>query len=118
MQSGNIQLDGIDVRELQQSSLRRAVAVVPQDTVLFADTILRNIRYGRPDASFEEIEKAAGPPSMLSLLGYCVWEARISVQCRCTPCLAISTLMCRTRCPDLSHVYVCGTRDGAAEEGH
>ncbi|BDA47349.1 Iron-sulfur clusters transporter atm1, mitochondrial [Coccomyxa sp. Obi] len=58
-QSGSIQLDGIDVRELQQSSLRRAVAVVPQDTVLFADTILRNIRYGRPDASFDEIEKAA-----------------------------------------------------------
>ncbi|KAK9905738.1 hypothetical protein WJX75_005420 [Coccomyxa subellipsoidea] len=58
-QSGSIQLDGIDVRELQQSSLRQAVAVVPQDTVLFADTILRNIRYGRPDASFEEIERAA-----------------------------------------------------------
>ncbi|EIE23470.1 ABC family transporter: mitochondrial ATM1-like protein [Coccomyxa subellipsoidea C-169] len=58
-QSGSVQLDGIDVRELQQSSLRGAVAVVPQDTVLFADTILRNIRYGRPDATFQEIERAA-----------------------------------------------------------
>ncbi len=60
LQSGSVQLDGIDVRELQQSSLRGAVAVVPQDTVLFADTILRNIRYGRPDATFQEIERAAG----------------------------------------------------------
>ena len=68
MQSGSIQLDEMDVRELQQSSLRRAVAVVPQDTVLFADTILRNIRYGRPDATFEEIEKAAGGASCAGLL--------------------------------------------------
>ena len=59
-QEGSIRLEGIDVRELQQASLRSAVAVVPQDTVLFADTILRNIRYGRPSASLEDIERAAG----------------------------------------------------------
>ena len=67
-QEGSIRLGGIDVRELQQASLRGAVAVVPQDTVLFADTVLRNIRYGRPSASFEEIQAAAGaraPPFVL-----------------------------------------------------
>ncbi len=53
----------MDVRELQQASLRSAVAVVPQDTVLFADSILRNIRYGRPSASMPEIERAAGETS-------------------------------------------------------
>lgn len=60
MQEGSICLEGINVKELQQASLRSAVAVVPQDTVLFADTILRNIRYGRPSATFQDIERAAG----------------------------------------------------------
>ncbi|CAK0783343.1 hypothetical protein CVIRNUC_006542 [Coccomyxa viridis] len=59
VQGGAVLLDGIDVRELQQGSLRGAVAVVPQDTVLFADTVRRNIRYGRPGASDEEIDRAA-----------------------------------------------------------
>ena len=68
LQEGSIRLGGIDVRELQQASLRGAVAVVPQDTVLFADSILRNIRYGRPSASFEEIQAAAGAQSLPSLL--------------------------------------------------
>jgi ATP-binding cassette, subfamily B, heavy metal transporter len=44
---GTILLEGMDVRELRQASLRGAVAVVPQDTVLFNDTIYRNIAYGR-----------------------------------------------------------------------
>jgi hypothetical protein len=70
-QDGSILLDGIDVRDLKQSSLRGAVAVVPQDTVLFADTILRNIRYGRPSASFEDIDKAAGG-FMLTLFLYVI----------------------------------------------
>lgn len=60
MQEGSVRLAGVNVRELQQASLRSAVAVVPQDTVLFADSVLRNIRYGRPSASFEEIQTAAG----------------------------------------------------------
>ena len=50
---------GHDVRSLQQTSLRRAIGIVPQDTVLFNDTIGYNIAYGRPDASQEEIEAAA-----------------------------------------------------------
>lgn len=79
LQSGSIQLDGIDVRELQQSSLRQAVAVVPQDTVLFADTILRNIRYGRPDASFEEIERAAGRTAHYQHNGRCCSDINVVV---------------------------------------
>lgn len=56
---GSIILDGIDITELKQESLRSVVAVVPQDTVLFNDTILYNIGYGRPTASRQEIEHAA-----------------------------------------------------------
>jgi ATP-binding cassette subfamily B protein len=48
-----------DVRDLTQASLRRAIAIVPQDTVLFNDTIFYNILYGRPDATREEVEQAA-----------------------------------------------------------
>lgn len=50
----------MDVRDLQQASLRSVVAVVPQDTVLFNDTILANIAYGRPGSPHEEIIRAAG----------------------------------------------------------
>ena len=53
-------LEGIDVKDLKQASLRSAVAVVPQDTVLFNETILANIAYGRPGASREEVVRAAG----------------------------------------------------------
>ena len=56
---GEILVNGLDVRELKQSSLRAAIGIVPQDTVLFNDTILYNIRYGRPDASDAEIFEAA-----------------------------------------------------------
>ena len=52
-------MDGQDVRDLTQASLRAAIGVVPQDTVLFNDTIRYNIAYGRPDASEAEIENAA-----------------------------------------------------------
>lgn len=57
--SGQILVSGSDIRTLSQSSLREAVGVVPQDTVLFNDTLLYNIRYGRIDASDEEVEEAA-----------------------------------------------------------
>lgn len=57
--SGSIEIDGIDIRELTQKSLRAAIGVVPQDTVLFNDTIGYNVRYGHPDASEEEIRQAA-----------------------------------------------------------
>jgi ABC-type transport system involved in Fe-S cluster assembly fused permease/ATPase subunit len=56
---GSIEIDGQDIRDVTQDSLRRAIGVVPQDTVLFNDTILYNIAYGRPGASRAEIEDAA-----------------------------------------------------------
>src|SRR5262245_2891832 len=57
--AGRITVNGLDVREGKQASLRGAIGIVPQDTVLFNDTILYNIRYGRPEASDEEIYEAA-----------------------------------------------------------
>ena len=56
---GCISVDGTDLRQLTQASLRGAVGIVPQDTVLFNDTIYYNIRYGRPEATREEVEAAA-----------------------------------------------------------
>jgi len=57
--SGKVTIDGQDIRDVTQKSLRAAIGVVPQDTVLFNDTVLYNIRYGRPDATDEEIIAAA-----------------------------------------------------------
>ncbi|MER2606322.1 MAG: ABC transporter ATP-binding protein/permease [Siculibacillus sp.] len=57
--SGRITIDGQDIRDVTQTSLRAAIGMVPQDTVLFNDTVAYNIRYGRPDASPEEVEEAA-----------------------------------------------------------
>ncbi len=59
IQEGAVLIDGQDVRDVTQTSLRAAIGMVPQDTVLFNDTIAYNIRYGRPDADEEEIHKAA-----------------------------------------------------------
>ena len=56
---GEIDIDGVDVRRIRLEDLRRAVGVVQQDVFLFADTVRENIRYGRPDASDEEVEDAA-----------------------------------------------------------
>ena len=56
---GRITIDGQDIREVSQTSLRAAIGIVPQDTVLFNDTIYYNIAYGRPDASREEVFAAA-----------------------------------------------------------
>ncbi|WP_076407421.1 ABC transporter ATP-binding protein/permease [Shewanella sp. UCD-KL12] len=55
---GSISLDGININGLTQSALRQSIAIVPQDTVLFNDSLLENIRYGRPTASDEEIATA------------------------------------------------------------
>ena len=57
--SGSITVDGHDIRAVTQNSLRRAIGIVQQDVFLFADTIRENIRYGRPDATDEEVEQAA-----------------------------------------------------------
>ena len=59
VQSGAITIDGQDVREITQKSLRSAIGMVPQDTVLFNDSIAYNVRYGRPSASDEDVEQAA-----------------------------------------------------------
>ena len=59
VRGGSVSIDGQDVRGVTQLSLRRAIGVVPQDTVLFNDTVAANIAYGRPGASQAEIEAAA-----------------------------------------------------------
>jgi len=56
---GRILIDGQDIRDVTQASLRAAIGIVPQDTVLFNDSIYYNIAYGRPDASHEEVIQAA-----------------------------------------------------------
>ena len=56
---GRITIDGQDLRALTQSSVRAAIGIVPQDTVLFNDTLYYNIQYGRPEAEREEVEAAA-----------------------------------------------------------
>ena len=57
--AGSISVDGHDVRTVTQQSLRRSIGIVQQDVFLFADSILENIRYGRPDATDAEVEEAA-----------------------------------------------------------
>lgn len=57
--SGSVEIDGQDLRSVSQASVRRAIGIVPQDTVLFNDTIGYNISYGRPDASESEMKRAA-----------------------------------------------------------
>jgi ATP-binding cassette, subfamily B, heavy metal transporter len=59
VESGAIEIDGQDIRAVTQDSLRRAIGVVPQDTVLFNDTIFYNIAYGRPGADRTAVEEAA-----------------------------------------------------------
>ncbi|MBI3618586.1 ABC transporter ATP-binding protein [Candidatus Peregrinibacteria bacterium] len=57
--SGSITIDDVDIAEVTQESLRSSIALVPQDPILFHRTIAENIAYGKPDASMEEIERAA-----------------------------------------------------------
>ena len=59
VQRGAVRINGQDIRELAQASVRQAIGIVPQDTVLFNDTVAYNIAYGRPGASAEQIEAAA-----------------------------------------------------------
>ncbi|WBU41334.1 MULTISPECIES: ABCB family ABC transporter ATP-binding protein/permease [Marinobacter] len=57
--NGSIRIDGQDIRTVTQDSLRSAIGVVPQDTVLFNDTLYSNLAYGRPEATEEEVYRAA-----------------------------------------------------------
>jgi ATP-binding cassette subfamily B protein len=59
VESGSVRIDGQDIRDVTQDSLRRAIGIVPQDTVLFNDTLFYNIAYGRPGATREEVDEAA-----------------------------------------------------------
>ena len=59
VQRGAVRINGQDIRDLAQASVRQAIGIVPQDTVLFNDTVAYNIAYGRPGASTEQIESAA-----------------------------------------------------------
>lgn len=59
MQRGRITIDGQDIREVAQKSVRAAIGIVPQDTVLFNDTIYYNIAYGDTEATREQVIEAA-----------------------------------------------------------
>jgi ATP-binding cassette subfamily B protein len=65
---GRILIDGQDVRDVQQETVRAAIGMVPQDTVLFNDTIAYNIRYGRPDATDAEVREAAALAQIASFI--------------------------------------------------
>jgi len=58
-QSGQVLLDGVDIKQADPIEVRQRIAIVPQDTVLFATTAMENIRYGRPEATDEEVKAAA-----------------------------------------------------------
>ena len=66
--AGSIRIDGQDIRQVTQDSLRAAIGVVPQDTVLFNDSIEYNIAYGRPDATHDEVIAAARAAHILSFI--------------------------------------------------
>ncbi|HET7157945.1 MAG TPA: ABC transporter ATP-binding protein/permease, partial [Burkholderiales bacterium] len=57
--AGSVRINGIDIRDVKQTSLRAAIGIVPQDTVLFNDTVYYNIQYGRPEATRDEVIAAA-----------------------------------------------------------
>ncbi len=59
VESGSVTIDGIDIRDVTQQSLRHQIGIVLQDSFLFSDTVMNNIRYGRPDATDEEVIAAA-----------------------------------------------------------
>ncbi|WP_153160089.1 ABC transporter ATP-binding protein/permease [Zoogloea sp. 1C4] len=79
VQTGAVRINGQDIRQLTQDSLRAAIGIVPQDTVLFNDTLFYNIQYGRPDASRDEVEAAARAAQLSSFIERLPdgWETRV-----------------------------------------
>ncbi|MGE0044474.1 MAG: ABC transporter ATP-binding protein/permease [Hyphomonadaceae bacterium] len=77
--NGRVTIDGQDIRGVTQVSLREALGLVPQDVVLFNDTIRYNISYGRPDATQMEIEEAAARAQLLEMIEALPegWETRV-----------------------------------------
>ena len=67
--SGSISIDGQDIRSVTQDSLRQVIGVVPQDTVLFNDTLYNNLAYGRPGASEAEVQQAAQQAHLEGFIG-------------------------------------------------
>lgn len=65
---GAVRVDDMDIRDVQQETLRRQLGIVPQDVVLFNDTIRENIMYGRPDASEEDLREAARSAQLLDFI--------------------------------------------------
>lgn len=79
VEGGCVRVDGHDVRDLTQASLRGALGLVPQDVVLFNDTIRSNISYARPDASMEELRQAARRAQLLPFIEALPdgWDTRV-----------------------------------------
>ncbi len=69
VQGGAVTVGGHDIRQLTQASLRAAIGIVPQDTVLFNDSLFYNIQYGRPEASREDVEAAARAAQLTDFIG-------------------------------------------------
>ena len=76
---GRILIDGQDIADVTRESLRRAIGIVPQDTVLFNDTLLENLRYGKPGASDAEVAEAAGMAHLDEFLAQLPdgWQTRV-----------------------------------------
>ena len=74
-----ISIDGLDIKEYAQQSIRQLIGFVPQDTVLFNDTILYNIKYGRINASMKEVEDAASAAQLLPFINSLPekWETKV-----------------------------------------
>ncbi|MBQ9338925.1 MAG: ABC transporter ATP-binding protein [Paludibacteraceae bacterium] len=66
--SGNVRIDGIDIRDVTQKSLRSFIGIVQQDVYLFNGTVRENIAYGKPDATMEEIRKAAEDADLIDFI--------------------------------------------------
>ena len=79
VEAGRVLVDGQDVRDLEQTSLRRALGLVPQDVVLFNDTIRANLSYGKPDATELELEDAARRAQLFPFIQGLPdgWETRV-----------------------------------------